>query len=63
MGTASSVSGVTIAHPEAHRFGVAKVEHDQIEDHAARKGMDVTEVERWLSPVLTYVPIRAAAAE
>ncbi len=63
MGTASSVSGVTIAHPEAHRFGVAKVERDQIEDYAARKGMDVTEVERWLSPAPNYVGIRAEAAE
>ncbi len=63
MWPASSVSGVYIAHPEAHYFGVAKVERDQVEDYAARKGMDVAEVERWLAPVLNYVPIRAEAAE
>ncbi len=63
MWPASSVSGVYIAHPDAHYFGVAKVERDQVEDYAARKGMAVAEVERWLAPVLNYVPVRAAAAE
>ena len=41
MWPASSVSGVYIAHPDSHYFGVAKVERDQVEDYAARKGMDV----------------------
>ncbi len=63
MWPASSVSGLYVAHPEAHYFGVAKVERDQVEDYAARKGMTVAEVERWLAPVLNYVPIRAKAAE
>jgi 5-methyltetrahydrofolate--homocysteine methyltransferase len=63
MWPASSLSGVYIAHPEAHYFGVAKVERDQVEDYAARKGMDVAEVERWLGPVLNYVPVTAVAAE
>ena len=40
MWPASSVSGLYLAHPEAHYFGVAKVERDQVEDYAARKGMD-----------------------
>ena len=61
MWPASSVSGVYIAHPDAHYFGVAKVERDQVEDYAARKGMAVAEVERWLAPVLNYIPVRAAA--
>ncbi len=63
MWPASSVSGLYIAHPDAHYFGVAKVERDQVEDYAARKGMAVEEVERWLAPVLNYIPVRAAAAE
>ena len=63
MWPASSVSGIYIAHPDAHYFGVAKVERDQVEDYAARKGMDVSEVERWLGPVLNYAPVSAAAAE
>ena len=63
MWPASSVSGLYIAHPEAHYFGVAKVERDQVEDYAARKGMAVAEVERWLAPVLNYIPVRAEAAE
>jgi len=56
MWPASSVSGLYIAHPEAHYFGVAKVERDQVEDYSRRKGMSVAEVERWLAPVLNYVP-------
>jgi 5-methyltetrahydrofolate--homocysteine methyltransferase len=54
MWPGSSVSGLYIAHPESHYFGVAKVERDQVEDYAARKGLSVAEVERWLAPVLNY---------
>jgi 5-methyltetrahydrofolate--homocysteine methyltransferase len=63
MWPASSVSGLYIAHPEAHYFGVAKVERDQVEDYATRKGMAVADVERWLGPVLNYAPVAAEAAE
>jgi len=56
MWPGSSVSGLYISHPEAYYFGVAKVERDQVEDYANRKGMQVSEVERWLGPVLNYVP-------
>ena len=56
MWPGSSVSGLYLAHPESHYFGVAKVERDQVEDYARRKGMSVTEVERWLSPILNYDP-------
>ena len=65
MWPGSSVSGLYLAHPEAYYFGVAKVERDQVEDYAARKGMSIPEVERWLSPILNYDParFRAMAAE
>ncbi len=66
MWPGSSVSGLYLAHPEAHYFGVAKVERDQVEDYARRKGMSVTEVERWLAPVMNYTPVdvtETAAAE
>ena len=56
MWPGSSVSGIYLAHPESYYFGVAKVERDQVEDYAARKEMAVSEVERWLGPVLNYVP-------
>jgi 5-methyltetrahydrofolate--homocysteine methyltransferase len=58
MWPGSSVSGLYIGHPEAHYFGVAKIERDQVEDYAARKRMSVAEVERWLSPILNYDPAR-----
>ncbi|CDZ47396.1 Methionine synthase [Neorhizobium galegae bv. officinalis] len=56
MWPGSSVSGLYIGHPASYYFGVAKVERDQVEDYAKRKGMSVEEVERWLGPVLNYVP-------
>ncbi len=54
MWPGSSVAGLYIAHPQAHYFGVAKVERDQAQDYARRKGMALSEVERWLAPVLNY---------
>jgi 5-methyltetrahydrofolate--homocysteine methyltransferase len=56
MWPGSSVSGLYLAHPDAHYFGVAKVERDQVESYAGRKGMSIPEVERWLSPILNYDP-------
>jgi 5-methyltetrahydrofolate--homocysteine methyltransferase len=61
MWPGASVSGLYIGHPEAYYFGVAKVEQDQVRDYAARKGMDLAEAERWLAPVLNYVPAPKAA--
>ena len=61
----SSVSGLYFSHPEAYYFGVAKVERDQVEDYAQRKGMSIEEVERWLMPILNYdtAAYRLQAAE
>jgi 5-methyltetrahydrofolate--homocysteine methyltransferase len=56
MWPGSSVSGLYFSHPESYYFGVGKIERDQVEDYAARKGMTVTDVERWLAPVLNYIP-------
>ena len=63
MWPGSSVSGLYLAHPEAYYFGVAKVEADQVADYATRKGMTVAQAERWLAPVLNYVPGAVIAAE
>ena len=64
MWPGSAVSGLYFSHPESHYFGVGKVERDQVEDYARRKGWTVEEAERWLSPVLNYdaKPARSAAA-
>ncbi|TPQ28743.1 methionine synthase [Bradyrhizobium guangdongense] len=59
MWPGSSVSGLYFANPESYYFGVGKIERDQVEDYAARKGMSVAETERWLAPVLNYIPARA----
>ncbi|HTN64274.1 MAG TPA: vitamin B12 dependent-methionine synthase activation domain-containing protein, partial [Devosia sp.] len=62
MWPGSSVSGIYLAHPESYYFGVAKVEHDQVLDYAERKGMAVADVERWLGPILNYIPGPAIVA-
>ncbi|SMH56444.1 methionine synthase [Mesorhizobium australicum] len=62
MWPGSSVSGLYLSHPDSYYFGVAKVERDQVEDYAARKGMAVEEVERWLGPILNYIPTPFAEA-
>jgi 5-methyltetrahydrofolate--homocysteine methyltransferase len=54
MYPASSVSGWYFANPESKYFGIGKISKDQVEDYAARKNMDIPEVERWLRPVLDY---------
>ena len=56
MSPASSVSGMYYAHPESRYFAVGKINRDQVEDYARRKKMSVSDVERWLSPVLSYDP-------
>ena len=53
----SSVSGLYFAHPEAEYFGTGKIDRDQVEDYAQRKGWDIATAERWLSPVLAYDPV------
>jgi 5-methyltetrahydrofolate--homocysteine methyltransferase len=58
----SSVSGLYFAHPQAHYFGVGKIERDQADDYARRKGWSLVQAERWLAPILNYEPTRAAAA-
>jgi 5-methyltetrahydrofolate--homocysteine methyltransferase len=62
MWPGSSVSGLYFAHPEAIYFGLGKIDRDQVLDYHARKGMTVTEVERWLAPNLNYDPAGPAQA-
>ena len=52
----AAVSGLYFGHPESHYFGVGKIERDQVEDYARRKGWDVAMAERWLAPILSYEP-------
>jgi 5-methyltetrahydrofolate--homocysteine methyltransferase len=54
MWPGSSVSGLYFAHPESRYFSLGKIGRDQVADYAARKGMTVSEVERWLGPNLNY---------
>ncbi len=59
---AASVSGIYLGHPEARYFSVGRIGRDQVAAYAARKGMTIAEVERWLAPNLGYDPRASAAA-
>ena len=48
----AAVSGFYFAHPDSQYFGVARIGRDQVDDYAARRGMDLPVVERWLRPNL-----------
>ena len=50
----AAVSGYYFWHPQAQYFGVGKIERDQVEDYARRKGQDIETTERWLAPILNY---------
>ncbi|MGH0030619.1 MAG: methionine synthase [Myxococcota bacterium] len=52
----ASVSGLYFGHPAARYFTVGRLDRDQVEDYARRKGMPLADVERWLSPNLGYDP-------
>ncbi len=56
MSPAASVSGLFLAHPESVYFSVGRIERDQVQDYAHRKGMNLRVVERWLGPILNYDP-------
>ncbi len=51
---ASSVSGFYFSHPESSYFATGKVDRDQVEDYARRKGVEIGVMEKWLAPVLSY---------
>jgi 5-methyltetrahydrofolate--homocysteine methyltransferase len=54
MQPGAAVCGLYFSHPQSAYFGVGKIERDQVEDYAKRKGWSVAEAERWLSPILNY---------
>ncbi len=60
MWPGASVCGLYYSHPESHYFGVGKIERDQVEDYARRKGLGFAEMEKWLAPILNYDPLAAA---
>jgi 5-methyltetrahydrofolate--homocysteine methyltransferase len=58
MWPGASVSGFYYSHPESAYFGVGRIDRDQVEDYAKRKGWTVKEAEKWLAPNLSYNPAR-----
>jgi 5-methyltetrahydrofolate--homocysteine methyltransferase len=62
MWPGSSVSGLYFAHPQSRFFSLGKIDRDQVADYCERKGMSMSEVERWLGPNLNYEPAQPANA-
>ena len=56
MYPAASVSGWYFSHPDSQYFNVGKIGRDQVAEYAQRKGMNLSETERWLAPNLSYEP-------
>ena len=52
----AAVSGLYFSHPDSRYFAVGKINKDQVEDYARRKGFELEVMERWLSPNLAYDP-------
>ena len=52
----AAVSGWYFSHPDSRYFGVGKINRDQVQDYAHRKGIEIRKMERWLSPSLGYDP-------
>ena len=50
----ASVSGYYFSHPDARYFGIGRIDRDQVEDYAQRRGEKLQRVERWLAPNLVY---------
>ncbi len=50
----AAVSGFYFANPQSKYFGLGKIEKDQVEDYAKRKNMSIEQIEKWLSPNLSY---------
>jgi 5-methyltetrahydrofolate--homocysteine methyltransferase len=59
MWPGASICGTYFSHPESYYFGVGKIERDQVENYATRKGWTFAEAEKWLAPVLNYDPLAA----
>ncbi len=50
----AAVSGFYFSHPEARYFAVGKIDLDQVQNYAARRGISLEEAQRWLAPNLGY---------
>ncbi|MCC7548664.1 MAG: methionine synthase [Burkholderiales bacterium] len=58
---AAAVSGFYFSHPQSRYFAVGKIDRDQVEDYARRRGWDMDTAHRWLAPALAYDPHQPVA--
>jgi 5-methyltetrahydrofolate--homocysteine methyltransferase len=62
MWPGASVCGLYFSHPKSYYFGVGRIERDQVEDYARRKGWTIEQGQKWLAPILNYDPSAARSA-
>ena len=55
MYPAASVSGWYFAHPSSKYFGLGLIDKSQVKDYAQRKGISLSEAEKWLRPSISYL--------
>jgi 5-methyltetrahydrofolate--homocysteine methyltransferase len=63
MWPTAAVSGWYFSHPRAHYFGVGQIDRDQVASYAQRKGIPLSDAQRWLAPNLGYDPAGDKAAD
>ena len=52
MHPAAAVSGWYFSHPDSRYFGIGKVDQDQVQDYAERKGVSLQQAQALLRPLL-----------
>jgi 5-methyltetrahydrofolate--homocysteine methyltransferase len=50
----AAVSGMYIAHPQSHYFGIGRIGRDQMEDYAQQRGLPIQHIEKIISPNIGY---------
>jgi 5-methyltetrahydrofolate--homocysteine methyltransferase len=55
MHPGAAVCGLYFSHPDSHYFAISELQKDQLEDYARRKGISLSEAEKWLGPWLGYI--------
>ena len=48
----AAVSGLYMAHPQSHYFGLGKINNEQVQNYAERKKISLPEAQKWLGPAM-----------
>jgi 5-methyltetrahydrofolate--homocysteine methyltransferase len=48
----AAVSGLYMAHPQSHYFGLGKINNEQVQNYAERKKINLPDAQKWLGPAM-----------